>query len=271
VVGELRRAGVAHRVIVTRSATEGYRHARRVAAAREVVAVLGGDGTINAVGAGLAGGSAWLAPLPGGTENVLCREMGLPVDPVSALGALLRNGRPVGRDVGLLNGRPFLLMAGIGFDGAVAKLAESSGKRVLGRLSYHLAGVRLLGGSPTTFSLTCGRRRFSSVYQAVFSIGPGYGGGLMVNHGADPADRLLDCAVFRWKGHLVRLVEFASLWRLSPVRPFPPCRLRIRRAAVVTRRLLPAQVDGDPVAVRNPVVSVSSRRLWVLQPAKASV
>ena len=51
---------------------------------RDIVLVCGGDGTINEVINGLAGSQVSLGLLPGGTANILAREVGLPLNPVRA-------------------------------------------------------------------------------------------------------------------------------------------------------------------------------------------
>jgi diacylglycerol kinase family enzyme len=114
-------------------------HAARLArgAARrgvEVVAVLGGDGTLNEAADGLVGTETALAPLPGGSTNVYARTLGIARDPVDAtsqlLGSLERHSfERIG--LGQVNGRYFLFHSGVGFDAAVVSWVErhSSFKR----------------------------------------------------------------------------------------------------------------------------------------------
>lgn len=107
-------------------------HAARLArgAARrgvEVVAVLGGDGTLNEAADGLVGTETALAPLPGGSTNVYARTLGIAHDPVDATSQLLgslerRSFERIG--LGRVNGRYFLFHAGIGFDAAVVSWVE---------------------------------------------------------------------------------------------------------------------------------------------------
>ncbi|MEU8108076.1 diacylglycerol kinase family protein [Nonomuraea muscovyensis] len=149
----------------------GYRgHAATLAATArakgyDVVAVLGGDGTINETVNGLlnpvngrpsrpaapapaaagqvpaptaAAGRPSLIVIPGGSANVFARGLGLPNDPVEATGAVLealREGRhrTVGLGQALWNGesRYFTFCAGMGYDAEVIRAVE--GLRGAGR------------------------------------------------------------------------------------------------------------------------------------------
>jgi diacylglycerol kinase family enzyme len=120
---------------VTMAETSRRGHASRLAQGAaadgvDVVAVLGGDGTLNEAANGLAGTNTALAVLPGGSTNVFARTIGLPNDPMEATGSLLsalsRGAiRPVG--LGNVNGRYFLFNVGIGFDAAVVQQVERRG------------------------------------------------------------------------------------------------------------------------------------------------
>ncbi|HEX5367346.1 MAG TPA: diacylglycerol kinase family protein [Acidimicrobiales bacterium] len=119
-----------HEVTVAETSRRGHaaRLARGAAAAGvDVVAALGGDGTLNEAANGVAGTSCALAPLPGGSTNVFARTIGLPNDPIEATGVLLdalarRSIRRVG--LGSVNGRYFLFHTGVGFDAAVVEQVE---------------------------------------------------------------------------------------------------------------------------------------------------
>ncbi|MGH9078296.1 MAG: diacylglycerol/lipid kinase family protein, partial [Acidimicrobiales bacterium] len=117
---------------VTVSPTSRRGHATRLAQGAvadgvDVVAVLGGDGTLNEAANGLARSPTALAVLPGGSTNVFARTVGIANDPVEATGQLLgalarRSVRTV--NLGSVNGRYFLFHTGIGFDAAVVARVE---------------------------------------------------------------------------------------------------------------------------------------------------
>jgi diacylglycerol kinase family enzyme len=138
-----------HEVSVVETSRRG--HARRLAqgaaaSGTDVVAVLGGDGTLNEAANGLVGTGTALAVLPGGSTNVFARSIGLPNDPVEATGVLLEalaagSVRPVG--LGSANGRYFLFHTGIGFDAEVVHQVERRGalKRWAGHPLFITAAV----------------------------------------------------------------------------------------------------------------------------------
>lgn len=119
-----------HEVDMVQTTRRG--HAARIArgaalAGTDVVAVMGGDGTLNEAADGLAGSATALAPLPGGSTNVYARTLGYADDPVEATGQLLSAlGRRSLRRVGLgdVGGRRFLFHVGCGFDAAVVRQVE---------------------------------------------------------------------------------------------------------------------------------------------------
>ena len=100
------------------------------AAARErydVVVAFGGDGTVNEAANGLAGSDTPLSCLPGGSNNVFCKMLGIPNDVVDATEHLLRlpdRWEPRAVDLGRVNGRAFTFAAGMGLDASVVERVD---------------------------------------------------------------------------------------------------------------------------------------------------
>lgn len=115
----------------------------------DLVACLGGDGTLNEVINGLAGTGVPLATIPGGGTNVFARTLGYPEDPIEATSVLLakiRDGvRPRAIGLGRVNGRAFGFCAGVGFDAAVVRAVERRFrlKKTIGESFFVTTALRL--------------------------------------------------------------------------------------------------------------------------------
>jgi diacylglycerol kinase family enzyme len=100
------------------AATEGY----------DVVVAFGGDGTVNEAANGLAGTDTPLTCLPGGSNNVYSKVLGIPNDVVDATEHLLRMAdfwEPRSADLGRVNGRWFTFSAGMGLDASVVERVDA--------------------------------------------------------------------------------------------------------------------------------------------------
>jgi YegS/Rv2252/BmrU family lipid kinase len=125
--------------------THGPGHATRIVEEflkeePSVVAVCGGDGTISEAAAALLGTTVPLVILPGGTSNVLAVELGIPFDLDRAI-RLIVEGEAKTVRAGIANGRPFLLMAGVGLDARVMGKMSLFLKRWLGRAGIFVTAV----------------------------------------------------------------------------------------------------------------------------------
>ena len=103
--------------LVREAARDGY----------DVVVAFGGDGTVNEAANGLAGSGTPLTCLPGGSNNVFCKMLGIPNDVVDATEHLLGlpdRWEPRALDVGRVNGRAFTFAAGMGLDASVVERVD---------------------------------------------------------------------------------------------------------------------------------------------------
>lgn len=102
---------------------DATRLAREAASSFDLVAAMGGDGTVGQVAEGLTGTETALGIVPTGSRNVLARELGLPRDPVASAGLLAE--LPVRRaSLGWAAGRHFVLCVSAGVDARLLQEAE---------------------------------------------------------------------------------------------------------------------------------------------------
>jgi diacylglycerol kinase family enzyme len=120
----------------------------------DVVAVLGGDGTVNEVANGLALSPVPMGIIPGGGADVFARSLGIPKDTTLATDLFLHSARDVPRRVSLGrvrfephdadDGRYFVANCGVGFDAAIVRSVEQNQrtKRRFGDWYFVWTGLR---------------------------------------------------------------------------------------------------------------------------------
>jgi diacylglycerol kinase family enzyme len=105
----------------------------------QIVIAGGGDGTVNAVAAVVAGTNALLGVLPLGTANHFARDLRIPLDPYAAAKILLQ-GHVTRVDVGEVNGCRFINNSSLGLYPSIVRYRESREKTGWSRLVAFGAG-----------------------------------------------------------------------------------------------------------------------------------
>ena len=119
--------------------------AEAAAGPADIVMVGGGDGTVSAAAARLAGSGKALAVLPAGTMNLFARSLGIPLDLDEAVAAL-GGGKIVAVDVATVGDRIFVHQFSVGLHAKLVRLRQkkSFGSR-LGKMRASLtAGLSAL-------------------------------------------------------------------------------------------------------------------------------
>ncbi|MDX1910086.1 MAG: diacylglycerol kinase family lipid kinase [Saprospiraceae bacterium] len=118
-----------HAAELTRKAIEeGY----------EIVVAVGGDGSVNEVASAMLGTSAILGIIPAGSGNGLAMHLGYGREIDEAV-KKINTAEERTIDCGIMNGRFFINLAGIGFDGLVSNMMKGSHWR--GFLPYLLKSI----------------------------------------------------------------------------------------------------------------------------------
>lgn len=242
-----------------------------VAAGADIVLAIGGDGTVNEVAQGLLGTSAALGVVPVGSGNGLARALRVPLQPERALDAL-ETGMRCRMDVGLLNGRLFLNVAGAGFDAVVGAAFHDSGRRGgrRGLFGYVRLGLReLLSYRATKVALYAdGSTHELTPFVLTFANGPQYGSGAVINPGARLDDGRLEVVAFE-RAPLPAILAAGSrlfLGGLERTRPYR--RFAVARATVAAARPVAVHRDGDPDTASDRIdIELLPRALEILVPA----
>ena len=256
---------------VTTAPGDAKRFAQEAAAAgAEHVLSIGGDGTANEVAWGLLGSPTVLGLVPMGSGNGLARTLGLPLRPGNALAALA-DGVPRAMDVGMINGRPFLNVAGAGFDAEVGVAFHEHGRRGgrRGIFTYvRLSLARSLSYRAESWTLAAGEGRFDGrAFVVAFVNGRQYGAGAMLVPGARLDDGLLDVVVIE-DAPAYELAWNASRLFLGGLERFRRYRHMPATTAVLTAaRPVHHHRDGEPEdATAHLEATVTPRALRILVP-----
>ncbi len=242
-----------------------------VAAGADLVVAVGGDGTVNEVARGLLGTPAALGVVPVGSGNGLARALRIPLRPEAALAALEAGDRRR-IDVGFINGRPFLNVAGVGFDAAVGHAFHEWGRRgrrrgLLGYLRLCVAELRTY--RPPRLAVEVGGERVElSAFVVTFANGPQYGSAAVINPGARLDDGQLEVVVFENESWWSSLLAAPRLF-LGGLERSPSYRRLVGDSALVTAATpAPVHCDGDPAGHSERIeVRLERRALEVVGPA----
>ncbi len=236
----------------------------------DIVVAAGGDGTINEIIQELAGSETVLGVLPCGTGNIWAREIGIPLHMVDARKVLL-NGQIRSVDLGRCNNRFFLLMAGVGIDGAVTQAVEKKPIKRLGTFGYALIATWLgLGYPGFQARLRINKKRPVKLRALQIIIGNTqlYGGALKFTWEAKCDDGQLDVCVVRKRNMLGRIIVAIHFLlghrnRHQWIRYYTATSIEIN-----TRQPVAIQIDGEPVGYTPASFIIAPGALKVLVPQK---
>lgn len=211
----------------------------------DVVIACGGDGTVRAVAEAVAGSSVQLGVVPLGTGNLLAGNLDIPIGLEAVPVALTAASRTL--DMGVVNGEKFAVMAGVGFDAAMIRDANTTIKSKLGSVAYMISGARNLPAQIVRATLSVDGDQVWSGRTAMVLVGNcgSVTGGLEVFPDASPSDGVLDVAVLTAEN--VR--DWARLlWRLLRNKQQPPelvQRFTGTDIGVDLDRPTPYELDGE--------------------------
>jgi diacylglycerol kinase (ATP) len=258
--------GVEVDIAVTAHAGHGRDLARAFAeAGAATVVAWGGDGTVNEVAGAVAGSAASFGIVPAGSGDGFATTLGIARDPRQALRAAL-TGRVRPLDVGHVNGRPFLNLAGIGFDARVARRFNLLARR--GGLPYLLIGLHeglTYGGRQYRVQLD-GEAFDLRAFLIVFANGQQYGNNAVIAPGARFDDGLLDALVVDARPFFPQLWRARRLFLGREKAIDGILRRPVRRAVVEADGPLEIHLDGECMEIGNRIeVGVSPGALQLRQ------
>lgn len=158
--------------------TTGYAgHARELAREHapdaDLLIAVGGDGTVAEVAESARETMIAVGIIPGGSTNIIARELGIPTNTNQAARLLFGPHAIRTIDAGVCGDRLFLHMAGAGVDSMLFDLANPALKRKVGWMAYVPAAVAALRKPLSTYSVRSAERQIESVRSPLILVANG--------------------------------------------------------------------------------------------------
>lgn len=231
-----------------------------VHAGAKMVIVSGGDGTIENVALELVGSQTTLGIIPTGSRNNLARSLNIPTDNLAAAVALLRNGRRLKIDVGLIRhrktSRGFLEAGIIGLASALYSSADDFQHGDLRKITEFIS--TLVAAMPSEIRLRLDHRRKEIVTNAhlvLVANMPLIGANFQIAPDIVFDDRRLDVFVYSdlnkrdLIGQAMQSPDTAPDARIQ--------RYRAKTISITTNPAMPVMADGVSLGVGDGPVTVS--------------
>lgn len=236
-------------------------------AGAQVLAVVGGDGSIHHAALGLLDESAPipLAIFAAGTGNDFAKTLGTPAHDIAAMCERVARGTTLAVDVGVIDGVPFLNAAGVGFDVAVLERMQqpATGPRVLrGTAAYVSTALGALFAyegfsahldTATHASAPTPAKRLMTV----FANGRAFGGAFHIAPTASLTDGQLDVVDIHDVPAFKRIGLFVHATRGTHVHRAGVETSRTSQCTLMSDRPMAFQADGELYRAASTRIDVS--------------
>lgn len=254
--------------------TEERGHATSIAAEAngiDVIASVGGDGTLNEIINGVMGKDVTVSVIPVGTGNDFVKSAELYTDYVAAARSIsVTNVRHI--DVGLVTfgdkKRYFIGVAGMGFDGLVSKTTSKINKPQMGTVSYlmmilkHLSEYTSMKVSLTVDDICVDQE----VMFVDVANGKYVGAGMTIAPHAEVDDGLFDVIVIGNFGKIESLIRLPTLYRGTHLNNPKVGFFRGRHVELRSDEPLSIHVEGEYIGQTPAAFDIFNKALKISAP-----
>jgi YegS/Rv2252/BmrU family lipid kinase len=238
----------------------------------DVVVACGGDGTVAAVAAALRGTDSLLGIVPLGTGNIVARDLGIPLDPMTAIDLLFADNDIKRVDVLDVDGHTCIMSLGVGISAYVARNTPAVHKRLFGPAAYLWDGLGEIGTvEPRRFDITVDgdRSSFSATEVSVANSGVFANMMLPWERGVRLDDGTMDVFVVSTESARDYPMLVFNVLRGSNSAEPGVVHLESRESVrIECEEALPVQVDGDIIGDTPVTVAMHPGALSVIVPER---
>lgn len=220
----------------------------------DVIVVGGGDGSVNSILEDSVKAQKPILVVPLGTANNLARTLNIPLDLEENLD-LLEKGAIKKIDLGVINDKYFVNVAGLGLSARINRAAKSEWKKRLGVFAFvFTAFTKAKSMKPFTVYIKCdGKTHLAKSWQVSICNGRHYGSGLVISDQATLEDGKLHCLsteIKKW-WHGFFLIPSILKGKYGPNED--ATLLSGSKVLIETKRPMDIDVDGD-IKTQTPAI-----------------
>ncbi len=213
----------------------------------DIVVAVGGDGTVNEVASQMINTSSVLGIVPLGSGNGLARHLGISLNIERAI-ELIQKENTLVIDTASVNGKPFISIAGVGFDAFVAdRFAKGARRGFLGY--FHIVANEYLHYSPKEYNVVFddGQEVNEKALFIAFANSNQFGYDTTIAPNATLRDGLLDVCIVK-KPQIYRIPLITSLLLLRRVDVSPLVSIKRASSLVVKcEQESIVNIDGEAI------------------------
>jgi YegS/Rv2252/BmrU family lipid kinase len=239
---------------------------RAVESGFDTIVSIGGDGFANEVANGMIGSEATLGLLPCGKANDFSKMLDVPANNIEEACRTIISGFSKKIDVGMINGRYFLNVVGIGIDGEITEAKTNVKKYLPAFLGYFLQSLSaLLTYKPKKVNIRFNGNALDIIALSL-NIGNGKctGGGFLFVPEARIDDGILNICLIRFTSRLRAIWDFPKLPKAKHVRLPYVSMHKAKEITVASDELLTCHIDGEVAKARRFEIKILPQTLKVL-------
>lgn len=234
----------------------------------ELIVAVGGDGTLSEVVNGvILSGRCSIGLIPVGTGNDFAKTVNIPIDWKDAC-KILKDNYSSCVDIGLVNGRYFINIAGIGFDAEVANEINTSFKHFTGLTGYLMAIFKkLLFFKTTKVNINIdGRSLQKEIILLAIGNATCYGGGLFITPEAEINDGLLDLCIIEKTTRLDFIISLPLVLKGNHLKHPKVTMLKGKNIMLESNEKLNLHADGEIIGTTPVTCQVINRAIEFVMP-----
>ncbi|OFY18261.1 MAG: hypothetical protein A2W98_07480 [Bacteroidetes bacterium GWF2_33_38] len=233
----------------------------------DTIVAVGGDGTMNRVGASLIGKNVIFGIVPFGSGNGLARHLKIPLKAEKAIENII-NGHYTTIDGCTINNIPFFCTSGVGFDAHIGYLFATDKKRGFWRyVKIVLSELKNYKSQSYILKIENEEAKNYTAFLITFANANQYGNNTFIAPKANIQDGLMDITIikkfkFYHVPQLIYRIFNRTIYKSSVVETFTA-----KKAILERKSNAHAHYDGEPVFIENRIeLSIIPKALKIITP-----